>query len=105
MRQEKLLEEIRDANLNYLLLALAMIRADRESAIYRLGVSEELAGLLETLSPAQLLKLSGTATLLCRFRYDDNLFLGLLSGHAKERPMVRTHAAIVGANRPVEAVA
>jgi flagellar transcriptional activator FlhD len=102
MRNEKLLEEIRDANLNYLLLSQTMIREDRDAAVYRLGISEELADLLNTLSPAQLLKMSGSSTLLCRFRYDHRLILNLLNGHGKGKPMANTHAAIVGAGLPVE---
>jgi flagellar transcriptional activator FlhD len=105
MSKERLLDEIRDANLNYLLLAQNMIRGDRDAAVYRLGVSEELAELLETLSPAQLLKMASSTTLLCRFRYDDHLILDMLAGQTRDKPMARTHAAILGAGRPVEALA
>lgn len=105
MSKEKLFDEIRDANLNYLLLAQAMIREDRATAVYRLGISEELAELLETLSPAQLMKMASSSTLLCRFRYDDRLILEMLVSHSKDKQMARTHAAILGANRPVEAMA
>jgi len=37
--QEQMMAEIRDANLNYLILAQQMIRTDKASAIYRLGVN------------------------------------------------------------------
>lgn len=105
MPNEKLLEEIRDANLNYLLLAQTMIRGDRDAAVYRLGISEELADLLKALSPAQLLKMAASSTLLCRFRYDHRLILNMLAGHGNGKPMVHTHAAIVGASYPVEVIA
>lgn len=105
MRKEKLFDEIRDANLNYLLLAQSLIREDRDAAIYRLGVSDELAELLEGLSPAQLMKIASSTTLLCRLRYDDRLILDMLVSHTKDKPMARTHAAILGASRPVEALA
>jgi flagellar transcriptional activator FlhD len=105
MSKEKLFDEIRDANLNYLLLAQSMIRDDREAAMYRLGISEDLADLLHTLSPAQLMKMASSSTLLCRFRYDDRLILDMLVSHSKDKQMARTHAAILGANRPVEAMA
>jgi flagellar transcriptional activator FlhD len=105
MSKDKLLEEIRDANLNYLLLAQNMIREERDAAVYRLGISEELAGLLEALSPAQLLKMAASTTLLCRFRYDDQLILGMLVGQNRDKPLARTHAAILGASRAVEAIA
>lgn len=55
---DDLMAEIRDANLNYLMLAQQMIRADKACAIYRLGISLEIANLLENLSNAQILKLA-----------------------------------------------
>lgn len=105
MSKEKLFDEIRDANLGYLLLAQALIREDRDAAVYRLGVSEELAELLGALSPAQLMKMASSTTLLCRLRYDDRLILDMLAGHTRDKPMTRTHAAILGASRPVESLA
>ena len=47
MNMNDMLSEIRDANLNYLMLARQMIRADRASAIFRLGLSAELLTHLE----------------------------------------------------------
>lgn len=105
MIQDKLFDEIRDANLNYLLLAQSMIREDLDAAVYRLGISLELAELLEALSPGQLMKMASSTTLLCRFRHDDQLILGMLAGHGEGKPLARTHAAILGASRPVEAIA
>ena len=104
MNTGKLFDEIRDANLNYLLLAQSLIREDRDAAIYRLGVSDDLAELLQALSPAQLMKIASSTTLLCRLRYDDRLVLDMLVSHTKDKPMARTHAAILGAGRPVEAL-
>ncbi|MEO8006253.1 MAG: flagellar transcriptional regulator FlhD [Betaproteobacteria bacterium] len=105
MNKEKLFDEIRDANLNYLLLAQALIREDQDAAVYRLGISEDLAELLSALSPAQLIKIASSTTLLCRLRYDDRLILDMLVSHTKDKPMARTHAAILGASRPVEVLA
>ena len=105
MSKEKLFDEIRDANLNYLLLAQSLIREDRDAAIYRLGVSEDLADLLEGLSPAQLIKVASSTTLLCRLRYDDRLILDLLVNPSRDKSMARTHASSLGASRAVEALA
>lgn len=58
MKVEQILAEIREANLSYLMLAQGLIRADREQALYRLGINEETALLIETLSPAQILKIA-----------------------------------------------
>ena len=51
MTTEQILAEIREANLSYLMLAQSLIRADREQALFRLGVSEDTATLIGTLTP------------------------------------------------------
>ena len=53
MNADQILSEIREANLSYLMLAQSLIRADREQALYRLGISEESAALIALLSPAK----------------------------------------------------
>jgi len=49
---EQLLEEVREVNLAYLVLAQHMIRADKAQAMYRLGVSEEVAEVIDQLTPS-----------------------------------------------------
>ena len=83
MTADQILAEIREANLSYLMLAQSLIRTDREQALFRLGVSEETAQLIEALTPAQLMKIASGNTLLCRFRMDDDLVWGLLTSHGK----------------------
>jgi len=51
MTDEQLSAEIRDANLTYLMLAQNLIRNDKATALFRLGISEESAALIATLSP------------------------------------------------------
>ena len=58
MKTTGLLNEIRELNLAYLMLAQQMIREDRDAAMFRLGVSEEVADMIESLSPAQVLKMA-----------------------------------------------
>ena len=88
MNEDQILTEIREANLSYLMLAQSLIRADREQALFRLGISEDTATLLNTLSPAQLMKIASSNTLLCRFRMDDDLVWGLQIGRASCRERV-----------------
>src|SRR3954462_10662258 len=83
MNADQILAEIREANLSYMMLAQSLIRADREQALYRLGVSEDTATLIASLSPAQIMKIASGNTLLCRFRMDDDLVSGLLTSHGK----------------------
>ena len=95
---EQILTEIREANLSYLMLAQNLIRADREEALFRLGLSEETASLIEVLTPAQMMRIAAGNTLLCRFRMDDELVWGLLTNHgraAANDATSRLHASIL----------
>ena len=106
MNTEQILAEIREANLSYLMLAQSLIRTDREQALFRLGVSEETAALIGTLTPAQMMKIATTNTLLCRFRMDDDVVWNLLTNHGKGAAndgMSRMHASILLAGRHQEA--
>src|ERR1700712_1464916 len=107
MNADQILAEIREANLSYLMLAQSLIRADREQALYRLGVSEESAALITLLTPAQMMKIASGNTLLCRFRMDDDLVWGLLTNHGKgsaaNDTTSRLHASILMAGRHQEA--
>lgn len=98
-------EEIRDANLSYLLLAQQMIQNDRVAAIFRLGISAEMAGLIAGLTPAQILKMAASSMLLCRFRFDERLLLNMVTDFNKDRLMSQAHATILMSAQPVEALA
>ncbi len=80
---ERLMSEIRDANLSYLILAQRLIRADKAQALYRLGVSEETADIVDALSPSQMMKVSASNMLMCRFRFDDEMVWSLLTDHGR----------------------
>ncbi len=106
MSPEQILAEIREANLSYLMLAQSLIRTDREQALYRLGVAEETAVLIDALTPAQMMKIAGGSTLLCRFRMDDDIVWNLLTSHGKGAAndgLSRLHASILLAGRHREA--
>ena len=83
MNTDQILAEIREANLSYLMLAQTLIRTDRDQALYRLGLSEDSAGMIAALTPAQMMKIASGNTLLCRMRCDDDLVWGLLTSHGK----------------------
>jgi flagellar transcriptional activator FlhD len=106
MNTDQILAEIREANLSYLMLAQTLIRADREQALFRLGVGEESAALIASLTPAQMMKVAGGNTLLCRMRCDDELVWSLLTSHGKAAAndsVSRLHASILMAGRHQEA--
>jgi flagellar transcriptional activator FlhD len=106
MTTDQMLNEIREANLSYLMLAQSLIRTDRDQALYRLGISEDNAALLALLTPSQMMKIASSNTLLCRFRMDDDMVWGLLTNHGKSASndtTTRLHASILMAGRHQEA--
>ena len=105
MSKDQLLGEIRETNLAYLLLAQQMIRMDIATATFRLGISQEVAEILDHLSPAQIMKMAATNMLMCRFRCDDRTILGLLTDHNANKPMMAAHAAVLMAGQPAAGLA
>jgi flagellar transcriptional activator FlhD len=106
MNPDQILAEIREANLSYLMLAQTLIRTDRDQALFRLGLSEDSAGMIAALTPAQMMKIASGNTLLCRMRCDDDMVWGLLTSHGKSaanESVSRLHASILMAGRHQEA--
>ncbi|PTR08994.1 flagellar transcriptional activator FlhD [Nitrosospira sp. Nsp5] len=104
MNANELTMEIKELNLTYLMLAQQMVRTDQDMAIFRLGISKDIAEILAVLTPGQILKLSNSNVMLCRIRFDDSLVLGMLANYGKEKTMVQSHAAILLAGQPVEQI-
>lgn len=109
MTNEQMMAEIREANLTYLMLAQNLIRQDKAEAVFRLGLNEDSADLLGTLSTSQVLKLASGNTLLCRFRVDDDMVWNLLTNHDTQRKVGndatnRLHANILMAGRVSEVI-
>ncbi len=100
MNETEMMSEIKDANLNYLMLAQQMIRADKATAIFRLGISEDIADLLEGLSNFQILKLSSSNMMLARFRFEDSAILSMLTDYSKDRAQANAHSAILLSGQP-----
>jgi flagellar transcriptional activator FlhD len=108
MTDDQLTTEIREANMTYLMLAQNVIRKDKAEALFRLGISEESATLIATLSPAQIMKIASSPMLLCRFRVDDDMVWGLLTNHSASKvdndATTKLHASILMAGRFAEAM-
>jgi flagellar transcriptional activator FlhD len=108
MNKEQLLNEIREANLTYLILAQNLIRLDKAEALFRLGMSEEAADLISALSPAQIMRIASGNMLLCRFRVDDDMVWNLLTNHSVSKvdndATTKLHASILMAGRFAEAM-
>ncbi|POR49815.1 flagellar transcriptional activator FlhD [Paraburkholderia eburnea] len=96
-----MLSEIKEVNLSYLLLAQRLLREDRPTGMFRMGISAQLADVLANLTFAQTARLAASNQLLCRFRFDDHAILGALADKGKS---AQTHSAILMAGQSVERV-
>ncbi len=106
MNADNFLNEIRDTNLSYLVLAQAMIRSDKAQALFRLGLSEPVADMIVQMSPQQLVRIASRNGLVCGFRFDDELIWGLMTdshvprqGQLQESNADRLHASVLMAGR------
>lgn len=98
------LSEIRDVNLSYLMIAQQMIRHDRAEAIFRLGISGEIADLIGSMSNAQVLKMASCNVMLSRFRFDDATILSTLARDKSGAATASLHASIIMASQAPEQV-
>lgn len=102
MKRTDYQEEIRELNLAYLMLAQKMLREDRETAMFRLGIGDAMADLLAELSAARLVRMAGCQMVLPAFRFDDAQLAALLAGQGRDAASSSIHAAIVAAGKTLE---
>lgn len=95
-------DEIREINLSYLMLAQQMLKDDMDTAMLRLGVGKEMAGLIMNLTAAQILKMSSLGLVLGRFRFDEQMPLNLIGNYDKAHLMPQIHASILMLCQPVD---
>lgn len=101
---DALLAEIREANLSYLLLAQGMLRLDRAEACLRLGIDNDTAELILTLSTAQILRIANQGMLLSKFRFEDSMVWNLLASPKRDETISAMHASILMASKTAESV-
>jgi flagellar transcriptional activator FlhD len=70
---------IREINLSYITLAQRLLQEDRPVGMCRLGLSNEIADILTSLSRPQVVKLAAADHLLCSFRFNDHAMLAALT--------------------------
>jgi len=104
MAQTANTNEIGDLNLTYLLLAQRLVREDVATAMFRMGLSREVADLLGNLSLSQIVKLAASSLFLCRLRLDDQPILSALTQEGKSLPLQQAHAAIVLSGQRIDAL-
>lgn len=101
-------KEISDLNLTYMLLAQKLLRQDRAAAMFRLGITRELADMLVGMSLSQVVRLAATNFVLCGFRLGDVPSMGAMVQDSKDHALQQAHLSILLAvrqNEPLERTA
>lgn len=102
MQAANLLDDVRELNLSYLLLAQRMLREDYATALFRLGLSSENARALLSLSPKQLVKLGNTNLLLCQLRMDNQQVFSILNDDSPYANLQQMHTTILLSSQPAD---
>lgn len=100
---DSLLSDIQEVNLSYLLLAQRLLRENLAVGMYRLGFNEDVAETVLNLSPAQIIKLSASNTLLCAFRLNDYELLSTLTQNVLGGVLQQAHSTILLSQRATAA--
>lgn len=100
-----LLGDIQEVNLSYLMLAQRLLRENYASGMYRLGFDSDVADIVLSLSPAQLVKLASANTLICGFRLNDYELLSTLGQDVLGGVLQQAHATILLAQRSPQQLA
>src|SRR3546814_4495042 len=79
-----LLNDIREVNLSYLLLAQRLLRENLAAGMFRLGFDADVAETIIKLSPAQVIRLASSSSVLCGFRLNDGELLANLTHDRSE---------------------
>jgi flagellar transcriptional activator FlhD len=95
--------EIGDVNLAYMLLAQKLVKQDKAAAMFRLGINQELAELLASMSLGQIVKLAASNLLLCSFRLANAPMLTVVSDE-KTSGLQMAHMSILMAARQARPV-
>lgn len=94
-----LLNDIREVNLSYLMLAQRLLRENLAAGMFRLGFDADVADIVLTLSPAQVVKLAGASSVLCAFRLNDAQLLSSLTHEVLGGVLQQAHSTILLSQR------
>ncbi|WP_275287432.1 flagellar transcriptional regulator FlhD [Halomonas elongata] len=99
MKTNEYLDEIREMNLAYLLLAQRLLNADREEAMFRLKVDDDMADFLSSLGAQQLSRLASTNQLLCRLGHEGVEPLRQVVDNPREQGLSHFHSSLLMASQ------
>jgi hypothetical protein len=81
---ERLNAEIESLNLNALVLAQNLLKARREEALFRFGIDEKTAALIEAFSVRQMQTIAKVPYFLFPFRFDHQVIWEILGANPLE---------------------
>ena len=90
-----LLDDIREVNLSYLMLAQRLLRDNLAAGMFRLGFGADVAEIILNLSPAQIVKLASSNSVLCAFRLNDAQLLNSLTHEVLGGVLQQAHSTIL----------
>ncbi|MGB6242445.1 MAG: flagellar transcriptional regulator FlhD [Castellaniella sp.] len=90
-----LLDDIREVNLSYLMLAQRLLRENPAAGMFRLGFGGDVAEIILNLSPAQIVKLASSNSVLCAFRLNDAQLLTSLTQEVLGGVLQQAHSTIL----------
>ncbi|CCG87542.1 flagellar transcriptional regulator FlhD [Erwinia piriflorinigrans] len=99
MGTSELLKHIYDINLSYLLLAQRIINQEKASAMFRLGIDEQMADALSSLTLPEMVKLAETNQLVCQFRFSDHQSISRLTQESRVEDLQQIHTGILLSSR------
>ncbi|HBV40009.1 MAG TPA: flagellar transcriptional regulator FlhD [Erwinia sp.] len=99
MGTSELLKNIYDLNLSYLLLAQRLINQEKASAMFRLGLDEQMADALAQLTLPEMVKLAETNQLVCQFRFTDHATINRLTQDSRVDDLQQIHTGILLSSR------
>ncbi|MWN31943.1 flagellar transcriptional activator FlhD [Gilliamella sp. Pra-s65] len=95
MLDDDILKCIHHLNLSTLLLSQKMIEKDKVMAMYRLGIDEQTADILSSLSTSQMLVLSETNQLIFQLRFENAEMMKKLTEESRVRDIKQMHTGIL----------
>jgi len=96
------LHDIQEVNLSYLMLAQRLLRENAAVGMFRLGIREDVADRILQLSPAQMVKLAASSSLICGFRLNDAQLLDTLMQDVLGGILQQAHATILLAQQSTD---
>lgn len=93
------LNDIQEVNLSYLMLAQRLLRENYAAGMFRLGFDSDVADIVLSLSPAQLVKLASSSSLICGFRLNDFELLSALTQDVLGGVLQQAHSTILLSQR------